>query len=71
MTVWLPCCLLANGKIVICLLLFRPDGFAEKQISMHCSESGLVTTLQVLTSLLPEAAGKTEVIPLAEVSLKR
>ena len=34
---------------------------------MHCSESGLVDTLQTLTSLLPEALGKVEVVPLAQV----
>lgn len=38
-------------------------------MSMHCSESGLADALQVLTTLLPEAAGKTEVIPLAQVPL--
>jgi len=34
---------------------------------LHCSESGLVDTLQALTSLLPEALGKVEVVPLAQV----
>ena len=46
---------------------YRPQGLTEQQLSLHCSESGLVDTLQTLTSLLPEALGKVEVVPLAQV----
>ncbi|KAM7433865.1 NGG1 interacting factor variant 2 [Porites harrisoni] len=49
--------------------LMRPQGLTEQQLSLHCSESGLVDTLQTLTSLLPEALGNVEVVPLAQIPI--
>ena len=48
-------------------MFFRPCGIVENQLSLHCSTSGLVNALQTMTSLLPEAVDKTEVIPLVQV----
>ncbi|KAJ7333837.1 NGG1 interacting factor [Desmophyllum pertusum] len=47
----------------------RPHDSAEQQISIHCSESGLVNTLQMFASLFPEAVSKTEVLPLVQIPL--
>lgn len=49
------------------LMFFRPCGTVENELSLHCSTTGLVNALQTMTSLLPEAVGKTEVVPLAQV----
>ena len=46
---------------------FRAHGTVENQLSMNCSANALVNILQALTLLLPEAVGKTEVIPLGQV----
>ena len=48
-------------------ILFRLDNTAEEKVSLHCTESGLVNTFQMLTYLFPEVVAKTEVIPLAQV----
>lgn len=50
-------------------LLTRPCGTVENELSLHCSTTGLVNALQTMTSLLPEAVGKTEVVPLAQAPL--
>lgn len=48
---------------------FRAHGTVENQLSMNCSANALVNILQALTLLLPEAVGKTEVIPLGQTPL--
>lgn len=47
----------------------RAHGTVENQLSMNCSANALVNILQALTLLLPEAVGKTEVIPLGQTPL--
>ena len=48
----------------------RPHDSAEQKISMHCSENGLVNTLQMLTTLYPESVSNTEVFLLGQVKSK-
>ena len=55
-------------EVTVLNFFCRSHDSAEQKISVHCSEDGLINTLQMLTSLYPEAVNNIEMFPLGQVS---